>query len=77
MFKINIFKLDSGNWLAYLSDQPEYWEQGKTRPEAIGKLLELMIENTVTDYFEITEIDKNDKYPDIKIMQKLNVGEIL
>ena len=77
MFKISVLKLDSGNWLAYLSEQTEYWEHGATRPEAIGKLFELMIENTLIDHFEITEIDKDDKCSDIEIMQKLNNRGIL
>lgn len=34
-----ITKKRSGDWKAYLADNPKVWEAGKTQVEAIGKLM--------------------------------------
>jgi len=74
MFTIKVLKFLSG-WLAYLFEQSEYYETGKTNYEAIGKLIVHLIDNKIVDNFEIGYLDDSEKRPDIEIIRRLN-GEI-
>ena len=76
MFTINIFPYN-GRWLAYLLEDSEYYEIGKTRPEAIGRLIELMIENKLIDNIEINKLDETERASDVEIISKLNKRGIL
>lgn len=70
MFKINYFKYD-GRWLAYLEEDSEYYEIGRTSYEAIGMLLELLIENKQIETIELKELDETEHKSDIEIKRKL------
>ena len=56
-------------WLAYLFDDDEYFEIGKTKHEAYGKLLELLVENKVIDVIEFKYID--EPRSDLEIMDRI------
>jgi len=58
-------------YLAYLFEDDEYFEIGKTKYEAIGKLWELLVENKVIDNIEFKYIDKSEKRSDLEIMDRL------
>jgi len=70
MFTINYFKYN-GRWLAYLVEDYEYYEIGDTISEAIGMLIELLIENKQIDNIEINELDETERKSDIEIKRKL------
>lgn len=76
MFRIEYFKIN-GRWLAYIFEDPEYWEMGNTAAEAIGKLIQLMVENTLIDIIEFKHIEDPDTKESMAIMQRLNNRGIL
>ena len=71
MYRIEYFKIN-GRWLAYIFEDPEYWEMGDSLPEAIGKLIQLMVENTLLDNIEFKQLENPDTKESIAIMQNLN-----
>ena len=74
MYKIST--IQKGNsWLAFETNQPEYWETGSNRYEAIGKLLENLIENKIIDTIEINDISSEDRLPEA-VIDRLQKGEI-
>ena len=75
MYQISTIK--SGNSsMAFLTEQPdEYWETGSNRYEAIGKLLENLIENKIIDTIEINDISSEDRLPEA-VIDMLQKGDI-
>lgn len=74
MYQISTIQKD-GSCLAFLTEQPEYWETGSNRYEAIGKLLENLIENKIIDTLELIVISSEDRLPDA-VIDRLQKGEI-
>ena len=74
MYQISTIQKD-GSWIAFLAEQPDHWNTGKSRYEAIGKLLENLIENKIIDTIEINDISSEDRLPDA-VIDRLQSGDL-